>query len=96
MHYFYIKDDHTAAPFFKIYASQRNMEYRAVAWPYESIYHEEGTHMHEMMLWLEANAPGFVFSALTNHRGGRLFGGPRYEVWIDDQDAALQFKLTFC
>lgn len=65
-------------------------------WPYEAMYCEKGSFFYDKMQWLEENAPLFVVSEMRGHRGGRIFGSPQYEIWIDDEDVAIQFKLTFC
>lgn len=94
MHYFYIKEEFGRGTF-SIYAAPRNTEFKTTAWPYEAMYCEEGSYFYDKMQWLEANCTLFVVSSVRTHFGGR-FGAASYEIFIDDIDEALQFKLTFC
>ncbi len=94
MHYFYIKEEFGRASF-SIYAAPRNLEYKATPWPYEAMYCDKGSYMWDKMEWLEANSTLFVVSKIRTHYGGR-FASASYEIWIDDADEAIQFKLTFC
>lgn len=95
MHYFYMKQVFGSGEF-KIYSAPRYLEGKPVAWPYAAMYCEQDTFFHDLMQWLEEHAQGFVISEMRSHRGGKLFGGPNYEIWIEDDDPAMQFKLTFC
>jgi hypothetical protein len=94
MHYFYIKEEYGRGTF-TIYAAPRNLEYKAHPWPYDAMYCEPGSFFYDKMQWLEANSKLYVVSAIRTHYGGR-FGAASHEIWIDDDDEALQFKLTFC
>lgn len=94
MHYFYIKEEFGRGTF-NIYSSPRNPEYKTTAWPYEAMYCDQGSWFHDKLQWLEENSKMFVISKVTTHFGGRIFGAS-YEIYIDDMDEAIQFKLTFC
>jgi hypothetical protein len=103
MHYFYIKEVFSSAGMYftnreqyRLYAAKREMEYKAVPWPYEAMYCDTDSFLFDKIEWLEKNSELFVVSEIRNHRGGKMYGGARYEIWIDNDEEALQFKLMFC